>query len=317
MGTFRAFFSGLCAYVPDAELGDPAKPPKKMMILMVDAMPTQANLGRKALDERRLRRHFPVMLFRSDDLESCGSLSPGLDLRWFFSRKQISFEIVETKAKLNDFKVVQGPFSDTMEDASVNDFNWGCHIKELVGDSLKIKLDNRWRQDAGSLGLIAARALLTKGELSTADLKKQIDFDIAKTLGASRYVMPLSHKVALKFVDVESVSVIATDLDNPKAAPQTLRFGTQDKDVDVTIGNFCGDSLEPQTGNDTDEKFSRKRRDKDFRWFFELFDEKSKKRVKKGLEGVSLPIPVPVNSRGGAGLRQVQCMRLNLHSEKF
>jgi hypothetical protein len=299
MGIFRVKFTGLCAYAPDKELGDMGKPPTKMMVLMVNAM--DQGLPLVALDKRRLREHFPVLMFNSDILLKQGVIPSASEVRWFFPGQELRIKVDETKA--TTFAVLQ--------DKSDGDFNHGVHVKEIIAKSSSdFPLDLRCFKKP-SKSVLAARVYIDAGKLLTHKLDK-INFHLSDTLEGTFKSRPVSNVVALEFHNATAAHIHAYDLDNP-GSPQTLDFDCSKPEVEIIIGNLCGESL----GLAPVMPPGDPRKDKDFRWFYNLFDATPKLKIKKAVTGVSLPVPVPVSVPLGGGLQPVQCMRLNLHAQSF
>jgi hypothetical protein len=299
MGIFRVKFTGLCAYAPDMELGDKNKPPKRMMVLMVNAM--DQGLPLVALDKRRLREHFPVLMFNSDFLLRQGVIPAASEVRWFFPGQELRIKVEATKS--NPFAVLQ--------DGSDDDFNHGIHVKEIIAKSSKdFPLDPRCFKKP-SKNVLAARVYIDEGKLSTHKLDK-INFHLSDTLEGTFKSRPISNVVALEFHDVTVAHIHAYDLDDP-GSPKTLDFDCSKPEVEIIIANLCGESLGLAPVTPPGDP----RKDKDFRWFYNLFDATPKLKIKKAITGVSLPVPVPVSVSLGGGLQAVQCMRLDLHAQTF
>jgi hypothetical protein len=313
MGNVRFIFTGLCAFLPDKELGRKDAEPGKMMVLMIDA--THESRITDPLDRRPLRRHFPLAFFKASAVYGADCLKGAGDeeLRWFFYRRHCRF-VPEPKVDgKNDFKVVQYFEGNLKSGENYDDFNWGAHIKEIVKDSSSLTLHPAWSAGPASYGLIASRFELTCGRLSTYDLNERVEWEFPSTLGPQFPPRALSNFVALDFVDIKKVSLIATNMDKP-GDELVLDFGSEDRDVEVVIGNLCAESLEPPrrevySGPEAQD------RDEDFRWFYELFDDDSKERIIQELQGISLPSPIPVRVDKGGGYKPVQCFRVSLHAE--
>lgn len=309
MGTFQVCLTGLCAYVPDTEFGDPAKSPSKVKVLLVDALPTEPPVVRSGLDLDPLRPHAPVIACNSSILTNLGGLPDNLDLRLSFYRKELSFVPV---GDANSFGVIQGTADGT-------DFNSTAHIKEIVDESTGVTLvQDACFKDSLSLGLIAARIHLDRGTLAVDKNKfdRKLEFDIARSLGGTFAQRPLPDEASLTFSNVTGVNIVVRDLDSNKT--DTLSFNAPGDDIHpttVTVGNLCGDSWLPfKTG--VGATLLRPQIDDDFRWFYELFTLSSRSTWLKNLGRLPLPRPVPVRN-GASGLQPVQCMGLSLHSQAF
>ncbi len=327
MVTFRARFTGICAYIPDLEFGDPQNCPTTVTILMIDGRPPLDGKAKLALDGDLIRPHAPIIEFDPSDLVD-GISASDVRLRWFIDRKKISFRIREAdKAPrgTNDFTVVQGlkedlpsfsPSSFGANPGAERDFNWGVHIKNVVKFSDELVIDRRFLDDAQSKGSVVAKVVLEEyGELSSFSLDSGTTFEIASQLEGEFMPSPLSEQVALEFKDTDSVTLIVEDLDG-SVDPVEFEFDTSgldptDPPVDVLIGNLCCDNIIPRFD---DGSAPVQRSDEDFRWYYELFDGASRNRILDSLDGLGLPVPFPIRSDGGgAGLKPVQCMRLSLH----
>jgi hypothetical protein len=313
MGIFRVLLTGLCAYAPaDVEFGDVGSTPKKVMVLMVNAMRSQKGDVLKALDGKILREHFPVVQFKSDDLTNRGVIPENGDIRWFFPRHEVTFSMDEEVTPSPNVPLA------IFQDGTENDFNHGIHVKEVIDKSLtRFPLDSSCFADVlppPAMAPISARVLITSGSLRTHKLDKT-KFHLADTLGSVFKSRPVSNIVALEFRKVKVAHVIAKDLDHPAAPPKFLNFDCSKPEVEITIGNLCGESLglEPPDGGPP----LPIRKDNDFRAFYNIFASVPKGVIRQTVKGVSLPIPVPVLIPGGAGLQPVQCMRLDLHAQAF
>jgi hypothetical protein len=318
MATFRALFSGLCAYLPDVDLEDqdPNKNPSKMLVLMPDVMDVSS---RGALDGRKLRAHFPVLQFKVDDLVDRGGIPPNIELEWSLVRKEISFILKETVSGSNPFSVVQRLRTKMPPPTDANrDFNHGVHIREIWEDSKTFQLRSECFLDGGSSGILAARCRLSQGSLSTWMLDERIDFAFTEILGGSFDPRPLSNRVALEFVSTSKVTLVIRDLDNP-ADISLLDFKTDGQnDVEVFIGNICCDPRALDEASSSPLSLpDRIGRDKDFRAYFDLFESNGRQAIIGALLGAALPMPVPNSVVGGAGLKPVQCMRLDLNAQNF
>jgi hypothetical protein len=317
MPTFRAILTGLCAFIPDREFGNLAVPPKKIMTIMVDARRTQKNLGTTALDGRGLRYHNPVLGYFPGDLmggDGLGLKIPEkLEELWSFyylshgkaapARWEITLEIGELSNKLtNPFKVVQ---------EGLRDFNHGIHVRQFMDSALQMVNPYVFADGDNSVGLVSARVLLDRGELSTYQLDDSITWSMASTLGRSFDGVPLSNLAALEIRDVAYVKLKGRNIDGGDDFVFQFRG---DRDVEMLLGNLCCESLEPRNIPFVLDD-NRKRRDKDFRWFYELLDAKG--AVQDRLRGVSLPVPVPRGVKAQTGLKPVQCMRLNMPAMTF
>jgi hypothetical protein len=301
------------------EFGDPEHGPKRVTILMLEARLPNDGQATLALDGTPIRPHSPMIEFDQNDLiDSDPSLA--VRLRWFFERKKISFRIRQEKGAKNDFHVVQGlkEIYGT-EPGGERDFNWGVHVKDIIDNSEEFGIDPGFLSDVGSKGKVVAKVVLdTYGELSSYDLDRKTIFYIADTLNGDLEDAPLSEQTALEFNDTKSVTLVAYDLDD-KVGPVEFTFDTsavteETGPVDVLIGNFCCDNLMPRFDGDS-PTVQVQRSDEDFRWYYEMFDDDAKGRIIEDLSGLSLPIPIPVRTESGTGLKPVQCMRLSLHAQ--
>lgn len=307
MGSFTALISGLCAFIPDKELGNPLMAPSKMMVILVDARPTGRNMGRAALDGRGLRFHYPVIrlnpedLVGGDDLMMRVPLSVKKEVFYFLSqsdteRREIRFDPEEEAGAKNDFKVIQG---------GRGDFGHGVHAGHILEKTFH-RINPKVFEEADSANLAAGRVFIDKGELSSHLLSEVVEWTIPDTLGGLFRKAPLSNIAALKFNNLKSMTLRARNISG--GDPLVFKF-RGDRDVEVLIGNLCSDSFEPKFFE------GMKERDEDFRWFYFLF-EKSDLFPDK-LRGVSLPVPQPVSARAGSGLKPVECMRLNAAAQEF
>ena len=318
MGTFRVFFSGLCAYLPDVDLGDPDpnRNPSKMLVLMPNVMDVES---RGALDGRKLRSHYPILDFKADNLVDRGGIPSNADLRWSVARKEISFILKESVPGSNPFAVVQRLRDKNPRPGNYKeDFSYGAHIREIWKDSVNFKLRPECFLDSGSIDVLAARCRLTQGRLSAWGLNERLNFTFTGSLGGDFLARPLSNISALEFYATTKVTLVIRSLDDP-ADIALLEFNTDvGYDVEIFLGNICCDL------NPLDDAAAsplglpaRIRRDKDFRSYFDLFDSNGMQSIVKTLAGVALPIPLPNNVAGGAGLRVVQCMSLSLNAQSF
>src|SRR5258708_2439264 len=105
MGNFKVVLTGLCAFVPDVEFGDPAKGPSKVKVLLIDSLPTDPPEIRNGIDLDPLRPHAPVISCNSSDLANRGGIPDKIELRLSFYRKELSFIPVGDP---NPFQVTQG-----------------------------------------------------------------------------------------------------------------------------------------------------------------------------------------------------------------
>jgi hypothetical protein len=325
MGTFRAVITGLCAFIPDQEFGNPQRPPTKVCVAMVDARPTLRNKSKKGLDRRKLRYHHPVLIFSPLDVKGVDPHYihiPPTDLEhvsergvlYYLSRLrderwEITFELQEQRGANNKFNVIQ---------AGRGNFNDAAHVNNLADiQGLKIKLDPKLFKDSESAGIIATRLILSAGTLSTFTLNEEMKWLIPGTLGGQplKADASLAHLALLEFDNVDAVTLNARNLEQGESLKFTFSCST--KDVSIGIGNLCCDSLEPLKEEPSVGSFKKQRRDSDFRWFYELFDDKSKKKLRKKIGGVSIPVPFPIHDNSGSGFKVVQCLRVNSVKAKF
>lgn len=291
---FRAIISGLCAYVPNKELGVLDNPPTKMMVVMVDA-----RRPRKAPDGKSLLApHFPMIFLRGHQVGGAKGLPPNSDIAWRIDRKQVEIVIPQASLGTNKFSVFQAPRDQEFPFLSdLRDFSWGAEMKEIAPDLAEI--DPAVFEDEASKGLVSARILLDKGKLSTFEIG---DFNWTFP-GTGFRDRQLSNRTVLAFDDLEEVAIAATDLDTGRRKEVSLRPRTREL-VEINIGNFC-DGCMPRQLHRREELIA----DDDFRWFYEL--SKNRESVKGG----ELPIPTP--GKPGKGNGAAKCMRTTFLPKNF
>ena len=125
----KMIFNGLCAYVPDEELGSEEVSPSRMTVLMPNAGRTSQKV--RGLDGRKLRNHYPVLKFFSGNLLERGSMPGNAEMQWHLDGMEVTFEIQEVYPGLNRFKVIQNLEVDEQISRSRKDFNWGAHLVEV------------------------------------------------------------------------------------------------------------------------------------------------------------------------------------------
>ncbi|HYU34265.1 MAG TPA: hypothetical protein VEW48_19090 [Thermoanaerobaculia bacterium] len=290
----RVVFSGLCAYVPNRELGVLKDPPTKMMVVMVDARQPKT-----ARDEVNLMRpHFPMVFLKGNQIEGVGALPANTDIAWRIDRKQIEIVIPERSPETNRFEVFQAPRQPNPPFLSdFRDFSWGADMRMINPDLADI--DPLVFEDLGSRGIISARVLLDKGKLSTVGIA-QFNFEFP---GSSFQRRQLSNRTALDFREVDEFALRARDLDG--GGPIEVSLRPQDREqVEVNIGNYC-DGCMPQRVHFEDDLVP----DDDFRWFYEL--SQNRNRLTRG---VHLPIPTP---KPGKGNGAAKCARSTFNPVDF
>jgi len=297
----RVIFSGLCAYVPNRELGVLEAPPTKMMVLMVDARES-----RKALDEKNLLQpHFPIIFLRGHQVAGVKGLPPRTNLGWRIDRKQVEIAIPEKALGANKFSVLQSLRDEDGLPSDDRDFSFGADLRTIVPGFAEI--DRDVFEGRRSRGLVAARVLLDKGKFSTFDLGDS-NFQFPGTEFIERR---LSNRTLLELQDLDELTIIATDLDDRTREEVSLRPSARET-VDIFVGNFCAGCM-PMLLH-VDEETAKQNQheivaDDDFRWFYELIKDR------EALKGQDLPIPTPAED--GRGNDAAKCMQVTFAPVDF
>lgn len=309
---FRVILSGLCAFVPDqpiAAAGPPGEKPTGMRVVMVDARQRT-----KAVDFGTLAPHYPIAVIKTSNLKSRNGVPQGTRIEWRLDRRELKF-VVEGGTP-NDFVLVQGELRGAPPDGAngalpagtpvrAEDFAWGVHMQRAAPDFAQI--DPRCFQDAGSLGLVAARVVLDRGELANhgfdPDTTPRYFFD--KTLGGDQTARPYTNKTSLEIKDVTGVRLVARDLDDLLSPEELGLTGLEGEWVEITVSNMDDGRL-PERLPDPNQLATP---DVDFKWFYSLCANRG--QLQATLDGKDLPIPKP-GTDGGPGA--VQCMHATFDS---
>jgi len=307
---FRVIFSGLCAFVPDrpiAPVGPLDEKPTSMRVVMVDA-----RTRTKAVDGGVLEPHFPIAVISTTNLKGRNGILPGTRLEWRLDRKELKFVIQDGTPK--GFDLVQGALRGAPAPGSIpdpgalpadtplapHDFAWGAHMQEAAPNFARI--DPRCFQDAGSMGLVAARVVIDRGELANRafdpEMTPRYFFD--KTLsGGDLAPRPFANTTSLEIKAVSGVQLVARDLDGLQSPEKLTLAGADNEWVEITVSNMDDGRL-PERLPDPDLLPTE---DADFRWFYSLCANRD--QLAGVLNGRLLPVPEPVP---GGGPGAVQCM---------
>jgi hypothetical protein len=309
---FRVVFNGLCAFVPNrpiAAVGLLPEKPTEMDIVLVDA-----RMRTTAIDGGALEPHYPVAVIKSANLKDASGVPPGTRLEWRLDRRELTFAVQDGTPR--EFVLVQGAVRGAPPQGAIanpavlpadtpkaaDDFAWGAHMQLAAPNFARI--DPRCFQDAGSLGLISARVLVRRGEMSTRgfDPERTARYSLDATLGGgTSKPRPFTNKASLEIEGVTAIRLIARDMDDLLPHEEIALTGPENEWVEITIANADDGRLPERLPNPT----SSETEDKDFRWFYSLCADRD--RLGAALNQGSLPIPI---RQGGAGPGAVVCMNL-------
>jgi hypothetical protein len=165
------------------------------------------------------------------------------------------------------------------------------------------QIDPRCFEDAGSMGLVAARVVVRRGELANHgfDPMQTARYKFADTLGGGTAPRPFSNKASVEVRGVTSVKLVARDMDDllPK---DEMDLTSADNDwVEITIAN-ADDGRLPERLPDPNPP-RQPTEDEDYRWFYSLCAKRG--GLDAARNGASLPIPV---RQGATGPGVVVCM---------
>jgi hypothetical protein len=313
---FRVVFTGLCAYVPNRPI-DPVglvkDKPTRVQVIMVDAREP-----RTAVDSSKLPPHFPIAYIEAENLAASNGVPSGTRLEWLLDRRELTFELADGKP--THFDLVQGalvaptPLIPGKPTAPVpraaTDFGWGAHMEAHAPDFAQI--DPLCFQDAGSKGLVATRVVLTQGRLTNFAFDPNSTFyffDASLGGPGNKEDRPYSNKVALEVRDVTGVKLVARDLDGKRPTERLDLTGPAGDWTTITVANLC-DGRTPERNPLTTQE---PKDDDDFRWFYELCE--NRQNLAAALNGASLPIPRIAPGHGGPGA--VQCMRATFAASRL
>lgn len=309
---FRVILSGLCAFVPDqpiAAAGPLEEKPTGMRVVMVDARQRT-----KAVDFGTLAPHYPIVVVKTSNLKSRNGVPPGTRIEWRLDRRELKFVVEGGMPK--DFVLVQGDlrgdppagFNGALPAGTPRqpeDFAWGVHMQRAAPQFAQI--DPRCFEDAGSLGLVAARVVLDRGELANHgfDPDKIPRYFFDPTLGGDQTVRPYTNKTSLEIKDVTGVRLVARDLDDLESPEELALMGSEGEWVEITVSNMDDGRL-PERLPDPNQAAKP---DVDFKWFYSLCADRG--LLQATLNGRELPVPKP-GTGGGPGA--VQCMHATFDS---
>ena len=325
---FTAVLTGLCAFVPDEELGNPDRPPTRMRVVMVNAtdplrrsivpMPLPPDVG--------LRRHQPVVAFRASQVE--GTFGSGLPdpsrLLWFLDRQELRFE-VETSGRLKQLdrlEVVQDRPSLSGLERDREDFLQAASLEAIAPEFGDV--DPRCFDDSDNEDLIIARLDIDLGRLRAYDIRRTLRWHFRPSrdsgereptsLGGSGAANHLASKMALELPDLERIHIVARHLDTGEEQRLILR-SRESEPVNVTIGNLCGDCLPPADEHEViladdaelpEDQFSQVRQDEDFAWFYQLCARREE--LQRRLDEIGSVVPIPQRDSGHSGNSPVRCV---------
>lgn len=290
---------GVCAYVPDKYPLNPKDPPTRFDVFMVDAR----RKDKKALDNRALRPHFPVVTLKTDDLAERPRVSG--DVVWVVARRRLRFEFTEKTSDANELTVDLTPIGSTPTAQNERSFLWGVDLAEIAPKFKKVNA--KCFNDRESENLVSCRLLVDKGHVTTFALDPKATFTFNTNLDGVFNKRGLSNYVSIEFKDVDAFTIVAEDLDGQQPT-QRVPLRSAGPDFEIVVGNLCDGLFLRRLGGYTDAEVAALANgpDDDFRWLYEICGDTA--GIKKKLGTNDLPIPVQ-KGKGGSGFWPVRCMR--------
>lgn len=303
---FQMRFAGLCAFVPEKDLGD--------RVNRVDVLVVNPDGGPEGLLSRKLRRHTPMMRFDLTNLPgmngSAGNLKlakgtlelDSMDLTLHLrpqGAKDDSHDVplrrgvqIAVKTRRDSAK----PLQDTEE---VKDFTWIACIEDVLpGAEVNRDLLRDFSKEVVPENILAARIRLHEGTLRTdrvADYRG--DFVVFQFVPSSAVRQALGYWAALD-VDVPDGLDIVIRLQpfGRSEVEELVLRPNGEQEVLVDISNLCcGNYIELQ--EDDGEVPDA---DVDFEAYYLLC--KDPRALKERCGKFPIPIPIEYNSRPNEGL---------------
>lgn len=333
----RIKLMGLCSFLPDSDVN-----PGRVTVLMPDATGIATKGMPFLIDNKKGRKHFPILKFNARCLEGSGVLPEDLDIYTPLFETDIELEYPASSPPISPLSSppawpmhlsILGQerpkhFKLGLNQAGGNQdhFGWGVEMSRVLGDVLgRIKKTTLDRNPNANLrgedhftARLSARIVLDRGLLVSGDPIPADDLLwTVPSLGSGQAYSfePLSLSAEVILNDISAINLNLRQFDDSRNVTK-LRFSSADEIV-LEIGNLCSDCLfstEKEQGNIGDI-------DRDFLWHYQLCQfrgEIAKAINEESLEGegeeelvmpekiLAPQIAVVVGEIGG---RQVQCMR--------
>jgi hypothetical protein len=266
-------FTGICAAVPD----DPdLSSSTRACVVMPGFEPVTKEVKdrTKALDETPLCPHQPYVRF---DLNNAAESAATGEVNLRLNRRRLRFAIDETQPSLNRFHVVG--------DGGSSIFNL-LQLKSAAPDNCV--LDPKCIGDQPP-NLVQGQAVLDRGELKAS--VKTNAWRFPPTLGGQAVAHYCARYVVLELRRLNHFALITESFDGTSRQTISLFPAVGKDSVFVKVTNSCIDYPDPQwEAKDNYDSVP----DVDFRWYYHLLPEPSKKAIIDRLQGLPLPYPYPV-----------------------
>jgi hypothetical protein len=286
-------FTGLCGLLPDKPFGDPHNKPTKASILM----PATPDPGRFA-SGRNLDAHAAVLIANADEVWRNG-VALGATGR-------VAIPVSEHSVTLDhdsnsSFDGIWNPNLDPENPAGdPRDLGWKIRMDRVVGTGEVAKecLDPLVRASyvasvvEVSAGTLACRTLAGGG----AYAKMRLSLAADPILEKGRY---LANEMTLTISKASRFAVVLENFD-PAKPQDRFEFQPKGKDLELVIGNLCGDDLvEKLTGVPIP---SAGPSDDDFCWMYRLLFPRLPASVLS-----ALPRPEEVSEAGAGSAGKPRC----------
>jgi hypothetical protein len=326
--TFKASFTGVCAYVPDKEWDDQ---PTKIAVLMPNAgRHDELQISdRDWYADTPLRRHVPLMVFRLADIEGGERLAEDLTAIRYLYGLAVSFEIVPAALEAGlehgsqrasfakdrlGLSLVYTPALDRSSDEespipileeSAADCSWLPDLRRVIPpDCYELAAEVL---DPFARSHVAARILIDRGTFrSERTTRNHLKFE--PFAGDVRLASFLAHRMCVEVPDCERVLLHFRDLAAPERKIRPLVLAG-DGGVAIELHAACdGNSLGWAAGDEmpVDGKVA----DEDFLWHYLLLRREAQERLRAAcaanprllIRDVEIPGPVPVLRAQEGGL---------------
>jgi hypothetical protein len=291
--TFRAYFSGVCAIVPNDEI----KKATKLCFLMPSSGRHDQDwdpIAAPALDGRPLSRHVAFIKFNLANL--LGSTAPqGAEGLWYLHRQRISFrfEVDESQGldqESPDLEIIYDEQQKISGQIDTQSLHWVPELERILGKKL-CQVDPTLILKEQPSNKITAQILIERGTVGVEDLAETL-WRFQPKITPKSYEQYLAHKTFTEVAKVKKMWIRSQPLDSASAAKEYEFWAEDGQTLEMSFFTACEKNPLDWKGS----AVGRLKTDPDFRWHYQLLTADCqaavKKELKKGMSGLrSLPIP--------------------------